>query len=105
MDDLPIEDLHKQLTQIARDAPKVCDNPLRADHVCLPFKVLHTTQRSAVPGARTRAVSLLSPAGKRLTRADFWGEGRNMSTVQEYLQLCQEIPAIDDRAMEDLQQA
>ena len=31
MDDLPIEDLHKQLTQIARDAPKVCDNPLRAD--------------------------------------------------------------------------
>ena len=31
MDDLPIEDLHKQSTQIARDAPKVCDNPLRAD--------------------------------------------------------------------------
>ena len=32
-------------------------------------------------------------------------ERRNMSTVQKYLQLCQEIPAIDDRAMEYLQQA
>ena len=26
MDDLPIEDLHKQSTQIARNVPKACNN-------------------------------------------------------------------------------